>query len=317
MRRAILLLVACVLPIGCSQNPYLDANIELMNAERRGLEDRLYELEYEYETSVEELERLRRENLELRSRSGLSGESPATNGRPRIERSPRNGDEDLTVPQIELPPQTDEAARRPAPLPVAPVPIAQLNGPDQSTPDQSEMEESSSDKPAVDQRVTHVKLQRRSLRGVDFDEQPGDDGLALVVEPRNTADEIVSVAGPITVVVLDYAYRGSPDARVAHWELTVDDIRRFLRTSPANEGIQLDLLWPERPPDHERLLVHIRYYAADGRKLETKGDVYVNLATKLSQRWTPRVQRSADLAPTELEQNREPIAMPEWKPNRF
>ena len=324
MRCAIIILVACVLQLGCSQNPYLDANIELMNAERRGLEDRLYDLEYEYEANVEELERLRRENQQLRDRSATSP-SPANDRRPSPPSNdvpPQTNDDDL-IPRIELPPLLEDASNERVPGPAAPVPVASLPGPRLSQPrlsqprlSQPRLSKRPIDEAAADQIVTHVQLQRGSLSGVDFDEQEGDDGLSLIIEPRNASDDIVPLARPITIVVLDYAYRGSDDARVAQWELTAEDTERFLQDSPAKQGIQMHLLWPEQPPDHERLLVHVRYHTEDGRKLETKNDVRVSLPTRISQRWTPRVEPASRAASPPSQESSESVTTPEWKPWR-
>ena len=301
MRGAIAFMLVCALLSGCSKRPYLDANLELMNAERRGLEDRLYDLEYEYEATIEKLDRYRRENEELKRKLGRDvgeGESAF----PELEFD----QEDLGIPRIEVPDLDGSAETSPEPTTAAPLPLLAA-GIGQS-------------------EVTHIDVNPRQLGGVDFDEQPGDDGLAIVVEPKNEADKLVRAAGPIRVVVLDYALRSQGSrAVVAQWSLTKTEVTRFLEDSPDNQGIQLHLLWPEAPPEHGRLRVNVRYTTADGRHLDTRRDVIVDLPPKLSTRWTPRAQGSAAESSV-VEQNGSPAVevsskpapadRPEWKPYR-
>lgn len=319
MRCAILLVLFGGLTIGCKQNPYVEANIELMNAERRALEDRLYELEYQYETKVEEVEELREANARLLATETGSGSRRDTSpSRPRLRvdppRNERPSEPSFQVPRIELPDPVDEAAADPSPAPPAP----------------------RADRAVLDRQITRVELKRRSLKGVDFDEQPGDDGLAILIQPRNEANEVVSQPGPITVVVLDTAYEGleaaSEKGRVARWDLSTEDVRRFVQTAPNDKGIQLHLLWPEHPPEHEKLRVHVRYHTEDGRQLDTQAELWISLTPQLSQRWTPRAMPSPDaiadqppetppvhpktMTPPATGGNEEPIAIPEWTPYR-
>ena len=70
-----------------------------------------------------------------------------------------------------------------------------------------------------DKKVTHLFLNPLS-GGADFDGQPGDDGLRVVIEPRNATDEFVPEAGALSVVLLDPERQGE-SARVARWDSDV------------------------------------------------------------------------------------------------
>jgi hypothetical protein len=269
MRCAIATVWVCVLLQGCSQNAYLDANLELMNAERRALEDRLYDLEYEYEARMEELDKYRRENEVLKRRIEQPATSPSRPQPTLDSGDPATDDEDVTIPRVEIPDLSNGAAAAPARRSGAPTPLLTASG--------------------HDRPITHVEINPRLLSGVDFDDRPGDDGLAIVVEPRSKSGELVRVPGPITVVVLDDAFRGEGErARVARWDLTEADVDRFLQDSSVDEGIRLHLLWPEEPPQHAKLQVYVRYHTRDGRRLDSGRGVRIQLAPRLSQRWTPR-----------------------------
>ena len=87
----------CALAAGCRNDPYVNSHIEILNAERRALEDQLYELEYDYERKVAELAEAR----EQLSRLGGGEELPRrTNQTPRVELpEPENG-LDLSPPTV-------------------------------------------------------------------------------------------------------------------------------------------------------------------------------------------------------------------------
>jgi hypothetical protein len=67
--RPLVAFVCCCALVGCKNDPYLDTHIEMMNAERRALEDQLYDLEYDYERKVRELEAAQAELQALRGGS--------------------------------------------------------------------------------------------------------------------------------------------------------------------------------------------------------------------------------------------------------
>jgi hypothetical protein len=309
---------------GCSQNAHVSSSIELMNAERRALEDQLYELEYQYESVVEELDELHDENASLRNQLGVK--SPSRRSAPRstprrsdptdddqIDLSPPSVDEgELSIPQIELPEMGQGAELAP--------------------PGQIAISTTSSIREPIDPRITRLRINSRLTRGVDLDASPGDDGLEIVLEPLNDLGEMVVLPGPIDVVLLDYALRDQgEEARVGRWDLSATDVVRFIQDTPDEDGIRLQLLWPEGPPKHSRLRLDIRYRTLDGRNLDARRDVEVRLNAQHSRRWTPRakadrrvdavrepVTRDQESAPAspDPEQPSTPVARPEWKPFR-
>ena len=98
------------LSLGCRRDAYTDAYFDMLNAEKRVLEDRLYETQYNYEQAVAELEAARG--------NAKSGKKPA--GRARSDESegpltePKEDEPDATpeLPKIELPPGVEEGKRR-------------------------------------------------------------------------------------------------------------------------------------------------------------------------------------------------------------
>lgn len=139
----------------------------------------------------------------------------------------------------------------------------------------------------VDGKVTHLFLNPLLTRGANFDSQPGDDGLALVLEPRNQAGEFVPHAGPITVVVLDPT-KEKDAARLAYWSLDEKLVRQRVSRSNQSRGIHLQLPWSGDAPATNQVKLFVRYETADGRKVQVQHDLLLNPAAHASQRWTPR-----------------------------
>jgi hypothetical protein len=190
--------------------------------------------------------------------------SPGVPDEPRVE-MPQDGGEDFQLP----PPPVRPGAARFNP------PVLQPDDP----------------------RITHLYLDPARTGGSDFDQQPGDDGIAVQLEPRNEADNFVPLAGPLTIVALDYARRDEGDAaRIARWDLDAKQVNQVLRNDGQNRGIQLRLRWPQQPPQNSRLLLAVRFTTADGRQLEARRDIFVTPPGQVSQRWTPRSPRNPESA---------------------
>ncbi len=139
----------------------------------------------------------------------------------------------------------------------------------------------------VDPRVTHLFLNPLLTRGANFDAQPGDDGLALVLEPRNQAGEFVPTAAPVSIVVLDPTKTGDA-ARLAKWSLDEKLVRQRISRSSGTRGIHLQLPWSGGAPESNQVKLYVRYETADGRRIEAQHDLLLNPAAHASQRWTPR-----------------------------
>ena len=139
----------------------------------------------------------------------------------------------------------------------------------------------------IDGRVTHLFLNPLQTHGANFDSNPGDDGLALVLEPRNQSGQFVPQAGALSIVVLDPNKTGDA-ARVARWNLDEKLVSQRIDRSQAAHGIRLQLPWAGGPPATSQVKLFVQYQTADGRKLEAQHDVTLNPSSQASQRWTPR-----------------------------
>lgn len=203
-------------------------------------------------------------------RTSVSSQKPAENSLPLLPSAPKP-----PRPILEDPP--------PEPTNINELPASELpppvNGP-ALTPE------------PIDGKVTHLFLNPILTRGANFDSQPGDDGLALVLEPRNQAGEFVPVAGPVTVSVLDPTKQGDA-ARLAFWNLDEKLVRQRVSRQSQSRGIQLQLPWPGAVPETNQVKLYVRYETADGRKVHVQHNLILNPTDHASQRWTPRASERA------------------------
>ncbi|MGD9646267.1 MAG: hypothetical protein AB7U73_11190 [Pirellulales bacterium] len=109
-----------------------------------------------------------------------------------------------------------------------------------------------------DPTVTSVTLNESATQGLDADGQPGHEAITVVVEPRNTAGEIVPVPAEISIVVLDPALQGQA-ARVARWDFSPDEAQDHVRADATTTGLHFDLAWPDRVPSNRSLMLFVRY----------------------------------------------------------
>jgi hypothetical protein len=347
----IILALIALLALGCHQSPQMSAHLQLMNAEKRALEDELYALEFDYEDAVHELEKLRKENENLRGSAGLpqrgSAPAPRRNGsssgkdssNQKSDLMPPMVDEGMLVePRIEMPsnqpsrdlPRPNNNAVPPDAPPTLPgAPPRSSKRPDEGkTPVSLEEPNRAWSLEPGDPRVSHIFLNPLLTGGSDFDRQPGDDGIVVVIEPRNREEKFVPLAGPITVVVLDPEKTPEQGRVVARWEIAANTAQQALQNTATVRGIQLKLPWPDSPPTINRLHLFVRYVTVDNRDLRADREVFLTLPGQFSQRWTPRAATrgtnssattDAELqlpAATDSSPSAEQAARPEWRPYR-
>lgn len=295
---------------GCRTAPFVNSHIETVNGEYRQLEDYVYCLEEEVDRLHRELDDCKtgrpagRDStsgqrgglFRRRSRNTPGSESPelspptidpgTTREPPAIEvpnipsetpprRSTLNRPDDAQSENLDLEPPTIEL---PAPGVVPPTPAA---------PASSAKPESLPPATPTDTKITHLLLNPIMTGGTNLDSRPGDDGLSVVIEPRNAADQYVPAAGAISIVVLDPSKAGE-EARIARWNFDLAATEQKLKSSSAARGIQFQMPWPAAPPSTEKLHLFVRYETADGRKLQTDREIFLKPPGHLSERWTPR-----------------------------
>lgn len=324
---------------GCKSQPHVNAHIESVNAEYRQLEDYVYTLEEQNAKLQQELDAARQLAATGQlpgaptppPRGGLFRRGPAgrTPSTPPADAAP-----DMQPPVIELPGETNPSPSAPRSMFRQPSgPGIELTPPSDTPPSIDLPRPSTETIPTpagepkstpateillpvpqpgrlapkpTDTKVTHLFV-NPSTGGCDLDGQPGDDGLKIVLEPRNAANEYVPEVGSLSLVVLDPELIGDA-ARVARWDFDQDAARQVLTDSGSSQGLKLEMPWPASTPTANRLRLFVRYETPDGRRIQTDRDIYVSPPGQNLSRWTPRATeetRTARVQPaTKLDADR-------------
>jgi hypothetical protein len=159
--------------------------------------------------------------------------------------------------------------------------------------------------PSGDSRqVASIVLDRILTGGISEESGSGDQGILVVVEPRDRKGRTIDAPAEMSVVVIDPAVEGDA-ARVARWDFT-----------PA-ETAALTTVWPADPPAHNKLHLFVRYVTADGRKLQAERPIEVALAGDKTARWNPD-QEPEDNAQPRMAARAEQTKprRPAWSPER-
>lgn len=123
--------------------------------------------------------------------------------------------------------------------------------------------------------VATVTLNLAGTRGFNADQLPGDDGITVVLEPRDAAGAPLRVPGEVSIVALDPTKDGDA-ARVARWDFAPEEALRFYQPESAGGGMAFKLRWPRGTPQADNLALFARFTTADGQRLVADGQIPID-----------------------------------------
>lgn len=267
-------------------------------------------MEQENERLQEQVDALRKPNgKSLPNDRSRSGKSPATNSSLHPE-----FDFDLEEPEIDMgSPRKSTGSKSTKPTPATrPTPSAVPESEGTGSEPGSEPElipppEKASRQSAADEEMASVNPDRLAdveeiyinsilTKVSNLDDIPGNDGLLLVLEPRDDKGRYVPSAGAIAVELRDPRRTGER-ARIAAWEMDSHQTGQYLRRPKQGRGIYLPLRFSSPITKFGRLQLVVRYTTSDDRELEATHDLVIDRATAARDPWFPRSeQRPAGVA---------------------
>jgi len=311
--------------LGCRTDP----NMVLLERELRLQEDEIFRLRDCVEECQTALASTRRENATLRRQAGgaapdvdLSFDAGLADEVPEQDEAPQFPG---PAPARPMPPTIElEEPSRPEPVLPRPAEPGPLQGPSGRPTGRPELEEAPRWSPppgaagsgsvpqplddgavragADSMQVARVLVNRALSGGFDADGRPGDEGVIVVIEPRDREDRYVRAPGDVSVVLLDPAL----DARVARWHFSAAETARMFHDSTFGRGMQLEMSWPGDPPESRELHVFVRYATADGRQLEVDQPIRIEPPGRSVAGWSAREPR--ETRPAEGGASRAPAA---------
>ena len=124
--------------------------------------------------------------------------------------------------------------------------------------------------------ATEIMINQSETSGKDVDGLPGDEGLNLLLQTKDSRGKIVLQGGELTVSVIDPKQR----QRIGFWRFLAGETELFfVDRDQDTDGILLHLPWDESTPRRSRLLVHVQFVTQDGRTLTTSSDVRIKPPT--------------------------------------
>ncbi|MFO0942640.1 MAG: hypothetical protein U0930_18035 [Pirellulales bacterium] len=152
----------------------------------------------------------------------------------------------------------------------------------------------------TDKRIVELAFHPALSRAVSFDDDNKDDGLYLVLQPKNEQGQVVAITGAITVEVFDPT-RDAKNA-IGRWSYSAIEIEGKIQPIGSKQGIHLTLPWNGPNPKSDRVVVTVTMQLENGRKVIGKREIFLNSGNGLKTVWTPRanraeVQSAAGVAP--------------------
>jgi hypothetical protein len=254
---------------GC-QNHREAYMVDAFNAQDLILEDKIYELS----NRMDELEA----RLELRGdrfqRSMEDADVEDTDDSPESSAEsssesmlPDDEETDLTPPEVE---------------PGTPAEPENLPGPDSEEDENTSTARKTSHVSArTDRDVVGIAIVE--VRPANFDTQPGDDGILVMLEPKNRRGETVLDPAKIEIKI------GDPAAAVhiGPWEFPADAIAHSVQNTDKIQAIVLEVPWNEIS-QHNKLDLFVQYTRPDGEKLQNRTRFSTNTRDTVASRWSAR-----------------------------
>lgn len=253
-----------LMALGCRTNP----NEALLERDLRMQEDRIWHLEGLLDEACAAREATMRENEALKKELAGGDRGAGSEYRSAPDSGPA-----ISAPTIDLPvPDAKEPAKsrggQSAPLEAPTIELPDSsNAPGEEVAPPTEMAASNGN-------PTQIVINSRLTGGLDRDGRNGDEGILVVVDPRDAQGHTTTAAGAVSVVVLDPSAQGEA-ARVARWDFEANEVPGHFQNTAFGKGLQFQLPWPGEPPKNRDLLLFVRFTRADGKKLNADAKITI------------------------------------------
>ncbi len=122
--------------------------------------------------------------------------------------------------------------------------------------------------------VKEVSL-ARGTGGVDDDGAPGDEGLMVVIVPKDEDGSAVKVPARALVAAWEITPAGLKNP-IGSWEIPSDKLRRTWKSGLISTGYFVAVPW-QTLPSNDRVRIAVRLITTDGRAFEADRDVTVKV----------------------------------------
>lgn len=142
----------------------------------------------------------------------------------------------------------------------------------------------------TDTRVVEIAFHPSLSRGSNRESDPNEDGLRLVMQPRNQHGDFLPEVAGMTLVVVDTG-RPAGESKLGRWTWTAEELQESLEPIGFSQGFHVAVAWQSKRPIAKSIQVHVRYEMADGRRLVNEKTIELYAPSLGSDAWTPRVSK--------------------------
>lgn len=139
----------------------------------------------------------------------------------------------------------------------------------------------------TDRRIVELAFNPVHSRSMNMDDDPADDGLVLLLQPKNERGQVVLSPAALSIVVVDPAREGNT-SRIGRWDYTAAEVKGKIEPLGTAQGIHLTLPWNGPDPTADRVIVFARYTFENGRQVVGQKEIFVAGADGYKAVWTPR-----------------------------
>lgn len=113
--------------------------------------------------------------------------------------------------------------------------------------------------------------------GYDADGKPGDEGLQVILVPKDDDGSALKIPGRLVIAAYGVARDGTKSP-IGLWEIPPEKLRVYWQTGLLSTGYKLALQWHQAPAT-EKVRVVVQLTTLDGKTYETDKDITVRLMT--------------------------------------
>lgn len=126
----------------------------------------------------------------------------------------------------------------------------------------------------------------RGTGGIDEDNQAGDEGIQVILVPRDSDGTAVKAPGNARVTLVAISPEGLK-APVSTWDVTGGYLKRNWKAGLLSQGYHVALPWQVAPPS-EKLRIVVQFQTPDGAVFEAERDIQVRLPHLRPEVTTPK-----------------------------
>lgn len=116
----------------------------------------------------------------------------------------------------------------------------------------------------------------RGSGGIDEDNCPGDEGVLVMIVPRDSDGSPVKVTGTARITVIQVTPEGLKSP-LSTWDVSAAYLRRNWKAGLLSSGYSVSLPWQVMPVS-EKLRVVVQFQTPDGAMFEAERDIQIRLA---------------------------------------